>query len=61
MVSPLKVPRLGRTRRRVTDVLLVVAVLTGYAAGLGHVMPEYLFGGGLFYVLLSCASYRRSG
>lgn len=56
MLSPLRVPRLGRTRSRVTDVILVVAVVLGYAAGLVHALPEYLAGGGLFYLFV-CFSY----
>lgn len=56
MLSPLRVPPLGRTRSRVTDVLLLSAVLFGYAAGLVHALPEYLAGGGLFYLFV-CFSY----
>lgn len=58
MLSPLRVPPLRRTRSRYTDVLLAVAVVFGYAAGLAHSLPEYLAGGGLFYLVL-CFSYHR--
>jgi CDP-diacylglycerol--serine O-phosphatidyltransferase len=56
MVSPLRVPRLGRTRSRVTDVLLVASAGAGYALGLFHRLPEYLAGGGLFYLGLCLVS-----
>jgi CDP-diacylglycerol---serine O-phosphatidyltransferase len=50
MVAPLRVPRLGRTGSRVTTVLLGVAVVAGYVAGLFHRLPEYLLAGGLAYL-----------
>jgi phosphatidylserine synthase len=56
MLSPLRVPRLGRTRSRVTDVILAAVVLFGYGAGLVHALPEYLAAGGLFYLFV-CFSY----
>ena len=60
MLSPLRVPRLGRTRSRITDVLLVAAVLFGYSAGLVHALPEYLAGGGLFYLFVCFAYHPRT-
>jgi phosphatidylserine synthase len=56
MLSPLRVPKLGRTRSRVTDVLLASAVVFGYGVGAVHRLPEYLAGGGLFYLFV-CFSY----
>jgi phosphatidylserine synthase len=50
MLSPLRVPRLGRTFSRATDLLLLVAVVFGYSVGMARRLPEYLFGGGLFYL-----------
>lgn len=53
MLSPLRVPRLGRTRHFASDVLLFSTVLFGYAAGVVRHLPEYLCAGGLFYLGLS--------
>jgi CDP-diacylglycerol--serine O-phosphatidyltransferase len=56
MLSPLRVPRLGRTRHLVTTILLLSAVLFGYSIGLARRLPEYLCAGGLAYLIV-CASY----
>jgi Ca2+/Na+ antiporter len=56
MLSPLRVPRLGRTRSRALDVVLVVTVAFGYGAGLFHRLPEYMLAGGLVY-LAACVVY----
>jgi CDP-diacylglycerol--serine O-phosphatidyltransferase len=56
MVSPLRVPRLGRTKHLATDVLLFGSAGLGYALGLFHRLPEYLLGGGLVYLGL-CVRY----
>jgi phosphatidylserine synthase len=60
MLSPLRVPRLGRTRSRVTDVLLVAAVVFGYSVGAIHRLPEYLAAGGLFYLFVCFAYHLRT-
>jgi CDP-diacylglycerol---serine O-phosphatidyltransferase len=53
MLSPLRVPRLGKTKSRVLTIVLAVLVVVGYAAGLIHRLPEYLLAGGLAY-LVAC-------
>jgi CDP-diacylglycerol--serine O-phosphatidyltransferase len=53
MLAPLRVPHLGRTRSRLTTALLFGSAGLGYLAGLLHTFPEYLLGGGLFYLILS--------
>ncbi|HZS41019.1 MAG TPA: CDP-alcohol phosphatidyltransferase family protein [Polyangia bacterium] len=60
MLSPLRVPRLGRTRHRATDALLLAAVLFGYGVGLARRLPEYLFLGGMLYVVLCVAYHLRT-
>jgi CDP-diacylglycerol--serine O-phosphatidyltransferase len=60
MVSSLRVPRLGRTRHLVTDVLLFGSAGLGYALGLAHRLPEYLLGGGLVYLGLCVAYHLRT-
>lgn len=60
MLSPLRVPRLGRTRSRYTDVLLFSAVIFGYSAGLVHALPEYLLGGGIFYLFVCLSFHLRT-
>lgn len=50
MLSPLRVPKLGRTRNRAVTVVLAVTVAFGYGAGLFHRLPEYLLAGGLVYL-----------
>ena len=50
MLSPLRVPKLGRTRSRALTVVLAVTVAFGYGAGLFHRLPEYMLAGGLFYL-----------
>ncbi|HEX4462532.1 MAG TPA: CDP-alcohol phosphatidyltransferase family protein [Polyangia bacterium] len=60
MLSPLRVPRLGRTRSRVTDVLLAAGVISGYTAGLFHHLPEYLAFGGLYYLVVCVAYHLRT-
>jgi CDP-diacylglycerol--serine O-phosphatidyltransferase len=52
MLSSLPVPKLGRTARRSTDVLLAVSVVSGYTLGVARLLPEYLAGGGLFYLAI---------
>jgi CDP-diacylglycerol---serine O-phosphatidyltransferase len=50
MLSPLRVPKLGRLRSRALTVVLAVTVAVGYTAGLFHRLPEYMLAGGLFYL-----------
>jgi len=50
MLSPLRVPKLGRTRSRALTVVLAVTVAVGYVAGLFHRLPEYMLAGGLVYI-----------
>lgn len=50
MLSPLRVPKLGRTRSRPLTALLAVTVAFGYGAGLFHRLPEYMLAGGLVYL-----------
>jgi phosphatidylserine synthase len=59
MVSPLRVPRLGRTRWRALDVLLVALVLFGFGVGLVRRLPEYLFSGGVVWLAASVAYHLR--
>ncbi len=42
MVSNLRMRKLGLTKIRVFDILMVVGVLTGYASGFARVFPEYM-------------------
>lgn len=60
MLSPLRVPRLIFRHGRPLDVLAVVTVLFGYAVGLLRLLPEYLAGGGLFYVGVAVAYHLRT-
>jgi CDP-diacylglycerol---serine O-phosphatidyltransferase len=60
MLSPLRVPKLGRTRRRSTDVLLLAAVVFGYGVGLARRLPEYLFLGGMVYLGVCVAYHLRT-
>ena len=50
MLSPLRVPKLGRLRSRALTVVLAVTVAFGYGAGLFHRLPEYMLAGGLVYL-----------
>ena len=60
MLSPLRVPKLGRTKSKITTFLLFGTALAGYVAGLFHALPEYLAGGGLFYLGLCVRYHLRS-
>jgi phosphatidylserine synthase len=60
MLSPLRVPRLGRARHRVTTVLLLSAVVFGYTVGVARRLPEYLFGGGVYYLGICIAYHLRT-
>lgn len=60
MLSPLRVPKLGRTPHRVTDVLLFSAVAFGYGVGVARHLPEYLAAGGLLYLAVSVAYHLRT-
>jgi phosphatidylserine synthase len=61
MLSPLRVPKLGRTRSRALTVVLAVTVAFGYGAGLFHRLPEYMLAGGLVYIGVCIAFHIRSG
>lgn len=61
MLSPLRVPKLGRTRSRAVTVALAVAVTAGYVAGLFHRLPEYLLAGGLAYLVVCVVFHVRTG
>ncbi|MGZ3439435.1 MAG: CDP-alcohol phosphatidyltransferase family protein [Polyangia bacterium] len=50
MLSPLRVPKLGKSKSRVLTVVLVVTAGAGYVAGLFHQVPEYMLAGGLVYL-----------
>jgi CDP-diacylglycerol--serine O-phosphatidyltransferase len=56
MLAPLRVPKLQRTNSKITTLLLFGAALIGYGAGLFHALPEYMLGGGLFYLGI-CVRY----
>lgn len=60
MLSPLRVPKLGRTRSRAVTVVLAVTVAIGYGAGLFHRLPEYMLAGGLFYLGVCVVFHVRS-
>jgi phosphatidylserine synthase len=60
MLSPLRVPKLGRTFHPAATVLLVTAVGFGYAVGVARRLPEYLFLGGLYYVFVCIAYHLRT-
>jgi phosphatidylserine synthase len=60
MLSPLRVPRLGRTRRRATDALLVALVAVGYVLGLLRQLPEYLVAGAAVWLAVSVAYHLRT-
>ena len=60
MLSPLRVPKLGRTRSIATDVILFAAVAAGYSVGIARRLPEYLFGGGVYYLGLCVAFHLRT-
>jgi CDP-diacylglycerol--serine O-phosphatidyltransferase len=53
MVSTLRVPKLGRTRRPMVDALQVANLTAGYSLGLARRVPEYLIAGAIAYLLLS--------
>ena len=61
MLSPLRVPRLGRLASRALTVVLAVTVAFGYGAGLFHRLPEYLLAGGLVYLGACVAFHVRTG
>jgi len=60
MLSPLRVPKLGRTRSRALTAVLAVTVAFGYGAGLFHRLPEYMLAGGLVYVGVCVAFHLRT-
>ena len=60
MLSPLRVPKLGRTRSRALTVVLAVTVAFGYGAGLFHRLPEYMLAGGLVYLVACIVFHLRT-
>ena len=60
MLSPLRVPKLGRLRSRALTFVLAVTVAAGYAAGLFHRLPEYMLAGGLVYLAASIVFHLRT-
>jgi CDP-diacylglycerol--serine O-phosphatidyltransferase len=56
MLSPLRVPKLGRAKSRVVTIVLAVIVAVGYTAGLFHRLPEYMLAGGVGY-LVACVVF----
>jgi CDP-diacylglycerol--serine O-phosphatidyltransferase len=60
MLSPLRVPKLGRLRSRALTVVLAVTVAVGYTAGLFHRLPEYMLAGGLFYLVCCVVFHLRT-
>jgi hypothetical protein len=60
MLSPLRVPKLGRTFSRFTDALLFLGVAMGYFCGLSRRLPEYLLVASLWYVGIALAYHMRT-
>ena len=60
MLSPLRVPKLGRTKSKITTFLLFGSAGIGYVSGLVHALPEYLAGGGLYFLGLSVRHHWRT-
>jgi CDP-diacylglycerol--serine O-phosphatidyltransferase len=60
MLSSIRLPKLGRTFSRVTDVLLILCVVTIYALGLARRLPECLVIGGLYYLGIAVAYHLRT-
>jgi CDP-diacylglycerol--serine O-phosphatidyltransferase len=60
MLSPLRVPKLGRTFHPAATALLLAAVFFGYSMGIIRRLPEYLVGGGLYYLGICIAYHLRT-
>jgi phosphatidylserine synthase len=60
MLSGLRVPKLGRTFNPVVTVVLLVAVGFGYSVGIARHLPEYLAGGGVYYLGICVAYHLRT-
>jgi CDP-diacylglycerol--serine O-phosphatidyltransferase len=60
MLSPLRVPKLGRTFHPAATALLLAAVFFGYSMGIIRRLPEYLVGGGLYYFGICIAYHLRT-
>jgi phosphatidylserine synthase len=56
MLSPLRVPKLGRMKSRALTGVVAVTAAAGYLAGLFHRLPEYMLAGGLVY-LVACVVF----
>jgi CDP-diacylglycerol--serine O-phosphatidyltransferase len=59
MLLPLKVPKLGRTRNQLANIILFLMVAAGLAFGLLRLMPEYLFFCGLVWLAVSFRAHFR--
>jgi CDP-diacylglycerol--serine O-phosphatidyltransferase len=59
MLSPLRVPRLGKTAHRVTDVVLFGMVGAGAVLGVARHLPEYLALGGVLYLAIAARYHLR--
>jgi hypothetical protein len=60
MLCPLRVPRLGRTTHRATDVLLFGMVFLGAGLAIVRRLPEYLVVGGALYLGIAARYHLRS-
>jgi phosphatidylserine synthase len=60
MLSPLKVPKVGRTKHLVTTILVAALAVVGVACGLLRIYPEYLLGGGVLWLIISIVFHLRS-
>jgi CDP-diacylglycerol--serine O-phosphatidyltransferase len=60
MLSNLRVPKLGRSFHPVVTVILLSAVGFGYTVGVLRRLPEYLFGGGVYYLGICVAYHVRT-
>jgi CDP-diacylglycerol--serine O-phosphatidyltransferase len=53
MLSPLRVPKLGRTRHAVTSGILLLLVVSGLVCGVLRIYPDFLFACGLIWLGVS--------
>src|SRR5262249_34330105 len=59
MLSPLKVPRLGRTRQPLVDGVLLTLVVSGIFLGAIRRMPEFLLACAMVWLLVSLTYHLR--
>jgi CDP-diacylglycerol--serine O-phosphatidyltransferase len=60
MLSPLRVPRIGRTRHLATTILLGAALAVGVVLGFARRAPEYLFAGGVTWLAVAAVYHLRT-